>query len=266
MSRKFRWRWAGSAAVAWLVPAVLSAILPAEARAGCNHPWVKGTGLSAPLVDLSLLDPSDRGAAPEPRSPKPEDRRGPCAGGACSQAPEPPPSSTAPVSSDGELWGDLPAESASAVSPMPESLARDPTVRTPLCRSPPSNARRDPHLLADPSHVRLTSRQAQATRPCGRQNCSHATTGQFALKTWRPCRCRRLWNANKSGPAQRVAVPLASNSQPDGTGGLPAHVHGQEGIARAVSRAIHSSFCFSFSMMWRQAGKPDLLTGRKGRS
>jgi len=111
MRRNFRWRWAGLAALAWLVPAVLSAVLPAEARAGCNHPWVKGTGVSAPLVGLSVLDPSDGGSIPEPRSPKPrDDHPGPCAGGACSQAPELPPSSTVTVSSDGELWGDLPAD------------------------------------------------------------------------------------------------------------------------------------------------------------
>jgi len=130
MRRKFRWGWAGSAAVAWLMPAVLSVVLPAEARGGCNHPWVKGTGRSAPLVDLSLLDPSDRGAIPEPKSPKRQDDPGPCAGGACSQAPELPPSSTARVSSDGELWGDVPA-SVTLLFPRCQRVSPEPDHRYP---------------------------------------------------------------------------------------------------------------------------------------
>jgi hypothetical protein len=130
MRRLFDWRWAGSAAVAWLVPAVLIAVLPAEARAGCNHPWVKGGGLSSSLVDLSLLDPSDRRAVPEPRPPKPQDHPGPCAGGACSQAPELPASSTVSVSSDGELWGDLPAD-VLPLFPRSERVSPEPDRRYP---------------------------------------------------------------------------------------------------------------------------------------
>jgi len=144
MRRLFGWRWAGSAVVAWLVPTVLIAVLPAEARAGCNHPWVKSNGLSGSLVDLSLLDPSDRGADPEPRSPKPDDRPGPCAGGACSQAPELPPSSTVSVSSDSELWGDLPAEvpplfpRCQRVSPEPDR--RYPALSLAPIERPPRHA------------------------------------------------------------------------------------------------------------------------------
>ena len=145
MRRKFRWRWAGSAALAWLVPAVLSAVLPAEARAGCNHPWVAHTGLSAPLVDLSVLDPSDRGSVPEPRSPRPRnDHPRPCAGGACSQAPDLPPSSTVTASSDGELWGDLPAE-LPALFPrcqrvLPEPHRPHPTLALGPIERPPRQA------------------------------------------------------------------------------------------------------------------------------
>jgi hypothetical protein len=125
MRRSFRWRWAGSAAVAWLAIALLNAVLPAEVHAGCNHPWVKGTGFSPPLVDLSLLDPSDHTAIPEPK-----DRPGPCAGGACSRAPELPPSSTAPVSGTGPHWGDLTA-AIPLLFPGCQRLSPDPDSRHP---------------------------------------------------------------------------------------------------------------------------------------
>jgi len=107
MMRSFHWRWAGSAAVAWLAVAVLSALLPAEARAGCNHPWVKRAGHSGPLVDRALLDLSVQTAIPEPESPPPADPPSPCAGGACSQVPNLPASSTVPVPSRAELCIDL---------------------------------------------------------------------------------------------------------------------------------------------------------------
>ncbi len=93
--------------MAWLAVAVLSALLPAEARAGCNHPWVTRAGQSGPLIDRALLDLSGHTAIPEPESSPPADPPSPCAGGACSRAPNLPASSTVPVPNRAELWIDL---------------------------------------------------------------------------------------------------------------------------------------------------------------
>jgi hypothetical protein len=120
MTRRFDWRWARSAAEACLAAAVIIAVSQSEVRAGCNHPWVKGGGLPGSLVDLTLLEQSDRAAMPEPGSPAPREKRGPCAGGACSQAPELPSRPTATSSFDGELWCDLPA----FVHPLPPCCRR----------------------------------------------------------------------------------------------------------------------------------------------
>ena len=107
MMRTFHWRWAVSVALAWLAVTVLSALLPAEARAGCNHPWVTRAGQSGPLIDRAVLDPSSHPTIQEPESSPPADPQSPCAGGACSRAPNLPASSTVPVPNRAELWIDL---------------------------------------------------------------------------------------------------------------------------------------------------------------
>src|SRR5260370_552233 len=66
MSRMFRWLWAGSAAVAWLVPAVLSPVLPAEARAGSNPPSVKRSALLADSTSVTLARRRCTGILPAP--------------------------------------------------------------------------------------------------------------------------------------------------------------------------------------------------------
>ncbi len=56
MTRVFRWRWVGRSAVACLVLAALNAVAPAQAQAGCSHPWVRDAGISASLLDLGMLE------------------------------------------------------------------------------------------------------------------------------------------------------------------------------------------------------------------
>jgi hypothetical protein len=107
MMRSFHWRWAVSVALAWLAVAMLSVLLPADARAGCNHPWVTRTGHLGPLIDRAVLDPSRHTTIQEPESSPPADPPSPCAGGACSRAPNLPASSTVPVPNRAELWIDL---------------------------------------------------------------------------------------------------------------------------------------------------------------
>ena len=141
MTRAFRWRWAGRAAAAWLVLTALSLVLPAQARAGCRHPWVKGAGLPDSVVDLALLDPGNRGLMHEPRLPEPHDTPAPCAGGACSQAPSLPASSTIPAFTRIALWGDLSAGPPPSVPPShrfaPESHHHRPArFHTPIERPP----------------------------------------------------------------------------------------------------------------------------------
>jgi hypothetical protein len=107
MMRSFHWRSSVSVTLAWLAVAVLSALLPAEARAGCNHPWVTRAGQSDPLTDRAVLDPSGHPAIQKPESSPPADPPSPCVGGACSRAPNLPPRSTVPVPNRAELWIDL---------------------------------------------------------------------------------------------------------------------------------------------------------------
>jgi hypothetical protein len=129
MMRSFRWRWAGSGAVAWLALTVMGMLSPAEARAGCDHPWVKRADLSGILNHLVVLEPSHRLEAPDSELPRPQ-RRSPCAGGACSRTPEMPVSSTDPPPSRIEFWSDLPA-GARTIVPLSDQLAPDRDGRRP---------------------------------------------------------------------------------------------------------------------------------------
>ena len=72
----------GFSCVAWLAVTVLSGLLPAEARAGCNHPWVTRAGQSGPLIDRAVLYPRSHPTIQEPESSPPADPQSPCAGGA----------------------------------------------------------------------------------------------------------------------------------------------------------------------------------------
>ncbi len=108
MTFLFRWRWVGPIA-AWLVLAMYCTIMPAEARAGCNHPWVKVGGSRADLFALAVVNPSGGPQVSQPGSVPRENPPSPCQGGACSRRPDQPVSWPPSVSSHGELWGDLPA-------------------------------------------------------------------------------------------------------------------------------------------------------------
>jgi hypothetical protein len=109
MTRVFRWRWIGSSVLAWLVLAAVNAVAPAQAQAGCGHPWVQSPGMASSLSDLGLLESALHPSPPEPGPPRPSDRPGRCAGGSCSRSPEFPPSSTVQVAPHSEHWVDLPA-------------------------------------------------------------------------------------------------------------------------------------------------------------
>ncbi len=99
MTRAIGCGWVGSAII-WLTAMVLSTLAPLPAHAGCNHPWVKVTGERRTLVDPVVFEP---GAEPDyhtPHLPAPADRRGPCAGGACSELPSAPAGSTVKLASN----------------------------------------------------------------------------------------------------------------------------------------------------------------------
>jgi hypothetical protein len=125
MTRVFGWRWVSSTAIAWLVLSAVNAILPTQAQAGCNSPWVHQSSLDASLVNLRLLDPGFQSLIAEPWAHQPSDRRGPCAGGSCSRAPEVPPSPTMLISLHGERWGDVTAERMPALPQSREFLPED---------------------------------------------------------------------------------------------------------------------------------------------
>jgi hypothetical protein len=91
-----------------LVLATFTAVAPAEARAGCTHPWVKSGDPHTALFDLAVLDPGSRALVPQPGSLPLENPPSPCKGGACSRSPDRPASWPPSVLSPGQLWADLP--------------------------------------------------------------------------------------------------------------------------------------------------------------
>jgi hypothetical protein len=129
MTRVFGWRWVSSTAIAWLVLSAVNAILPTQAQAGCNSPWVHQSSLDASLDNLRLLDPGFQSLLVEPWSRQPSNRRGSCAGGSCSQSPKLPFSSTVLISTHGEGWGIVPAERMHALPLAREYSPPDDQVR-----------------------------------------------------------------------------------------------------------------------------------------
>jgi hypothetical protein len=107
MMGAFRWNCLGC----WAVFTAAALVLPANARAGCTHPWVQTTGAAGSLTDLALLNSIDQSDRSQTGFPAPAKRSGPCAGGTCSQAPGFPPASTIPGTTRVELWGELRFES-----------------------------------------------------------------------------------------------------------------------------------------------------------
>lgn len=121
MWRSFRWRSARETAIASLVLAAVAVLSTAEARAGCQHPWLKPAESPGSLTDLRILDPAGHPGGPgrhEPIGPG----RSPCARGACSQAPMIPSSSTVPTPRRAETWGMLAPGDSASTGPRAESL------------------------------------------------------------------------------------------------------------------------------------------------
>ncbi len=141
MTRVICCRWASSTALAWLVLSVVNALVPTQAQAGCNSPWVRHSGLDQSLYELRLLDAGFESLIADPWSRQPSDRRGPCAGGSCSRLPDRSPRSTIVISIDGEHWGDVPAEGADSVLPSREFSPED-DQRRHHCSRAPSNVLR----------------------------------------------------------------------------------------------------------------------------
>jgi hypothetical protein len=111
MTRVSRCRWLSLTAMSWLVLLAMTAFFPTQAVAGCNSPWVPRPGVDPPQNELRLFDPAFESLLAEPWSRQPSDRRAPCAGGSCTRSPKLPAGSTILISSYGERWCDLPAES-----------------------------------------------------------------------------------------------------------------------------------------------------------
>jgi hypothetical protein len=145
MTRVFRWRWVSSTAFAWLVLSAVHVVLPTQAQAGCNSPWVHHSRLDLSQFESSLLDSSFQLLIAEPWSRQPLDRRGPCAGGACSRPRELPPGPTILVSFHGERWGDVPAEPSPA---LPQSREFSPEDNQRRSSRLPTSIERPPRIYS----------------------------------------------------------------------------------------------------------------------
>jgi hypothetical protein len=123
-----------------LVLAAIGLLSTAEARAGCDHPWVERTARLSTLADLEILDLAgdpDGLHRDAPASPRPS----PCARGACSPTPMIPVSSPDPTPRRAELWGLLGRGPSPSPNPAPGQLPDEghasPRHRTVLVERPP---------------------------------------------------------------------------------------------------------------------------------
>ncbi|MHB1560818.1 MAG: hypothetical protein ACYC61_25470 [Isosphaeraceae bacterium] len=100
-----------SRVAAGLLLAAAYALIPAEASAGCTHPWAAPVGASSAVDRLSILDgplaPVDGLAGRQPT-------RTPCADGACSQGPTAPIAPVDPAPEFRDHWGTLARATPSA--------------------------------------------------------------------------------------------------------------------------------------------------------
>jgi hypothetical protein len=101
-----RWRRTQNIAVASLVLAVIGVFSVAEARAGCDHPWVnRPVGPTRALNDLKVLARFGGRSHADTGSPGGPGQPSPCAHGACSRVPAVPMSSSEPIPRRAEIWG-----------------------------------------------------------------------------------------------------------------------------------------------------------------
>jgi len=117
MRSSFRWRRTRDMAVASLMLAAIVILSTTEARAGCDHSWVKRLAEPSSLTELKILAHI---TGPDPSRREFPGRPGPsrCSRGACSPAPVIPVNSSERVPRRAEPWGLLP----SAVQPLPSPL------------------------------------------------------------------------------------------------------------------------------------------------
>ncbi len=141
MMGAFRWGWL----CCWAGFAAAIFALPANAQAGCTHPWVQPSGAASSLGVSAFLGLTGRPTDSEPIFPAPAKHSGPCAGGACSQPVGFPLSSTVQVSSRSELWGNLSFQSPPR-SPIAVGYCVEQGCDYP--RPFPSPIERPPRLLA----------------------------------------------------------------------------------------------------------------------
>jgi hypothetical protein len=112
MDQPFRRVMSCARVAAGLLLAVAYVLPPAEARAGCTHPWVTPAGESSSVGRLSILEGP---LAPDDGLPSRLPDRSPCANGACSPAPVTPilPGDRVPQLQD--HWGALTITSPAAI-------------------------------------------------------------------------------------------------------------------------------------------------------
>jgi hypothetical protein len=127
-------------ALSSLVLAAIAILSTAEARAGCDHSWVKRLAGPSSLTDLKILAHAtgpDASRRESPGQPGPS----PCARGACSPAPVIPVSPSEQAPRRAETWGLL--ECAVQPSPaagrgyLPEHESSSPRHRTIPVERPP---------------------------------------------------------------------------------------------------------------------------------
>ena len=84
---------------------------------GCSHPWVKSASANSNLSDLEVFSLGGPALTSQPGAIPPRNFPSPCALGACSRSPDEPASWPPSVSSQVELWADLPAARPALVLP-----------------------------------------------------------------------------------------------------------------------------------------------------
>lgn len=143
MNLPFRWCWALTWTRAALLLAASLALLPAEARAGCTHPWVASPAASpSRLDDLDLLASGGESIHPDRPNPQPRpEEPSPCAGGRCRPAQDVPSGAMTPPEArrdtQGFLTAPAPREGSASTPVVPAHVPLRPIrLSDPLDRPP----------------------------------------------------------------------------------------------------------------------------------